>query len=247
MPDLPQSEIDALGAFRFLANKYGGSPQSIEKKISDLEEDNRKYRQEVIPPLEEKAKKVPADGAVILTGDAAKEYTELTALGKLTEIQDKLKKGEEAQNKLAERNLRDSASRFAKAAGLADEAVDTLVAIPALQGATFAVKKGKVKDAKGQEVDGEIAYLTLPGDDAKELKFEDAKEQVPALKGLRNSTSTDGRRNGAPFVQQPAGGDDKGGKTVYDRIREQRAPKAPTAEDKKVPPIEQRLGMVRAD
>lgn len=204
MPEMPQSEIDALGGFRFLASKYGGTPQSIEKKITDLEQDNREQRVE-INTLKEQLPK--ADHVVVPKAEIDK-LAEYEAIGKPAEIKTKLETGQQTEQELRDIQTRTAAEKFAKAAGLADEAVDTLVAIPTLKNAKFEVRKGKVKNDKGAEVDGDVAYITLEGEGKTAMSFEKAVEAVPALKGLARATG------GTPptgVLYVPQGGDGKGG------------------------------------
>lgn len=202
MPDIAQSEVDQLGAFKHLAGKYGGTVAGVENKIAKLEEDNRDLRSENKTLKDAQ----PKDGQVVVSKQDADDLAAYRALNpKPTDLKTALDAGTQAQNDLAIRALRDDAVKFAKAAGLHDETVDTLTAIPALQGAKFEVRKGKVKDAKGQEVDGEIAYLTLAGENQTAMKFDDAKEKVPALKGLRVAESK-GSEGSAARLFVPQGG-----------------------------------------
>lgn len=226
MPEMPQSEIDALGGFRFLASRYGGTPQSIEKKITDLEEDNRTQRGE-INTLKEK---LPKDGFVVVPKTQIDTLAEYEALGKPSEVKAKLEQGDQAAANLIEIQRREHAAKFVKAAGLADEAVDTLVAIPALKNAKFEVRKGKVKNDKGVEVDGEVAYVTLEGEGKSAMSYDKAIEAVPALKGLARATTPPSE--GARFV--PQGGESTAGtekkSTADDHIkRMQERANAPNA------------------
>lgn len=200
MPDIAQSEVDALGAFKHLAGKYGGNVAGIEAKIDKLERDNATYRA-TITELEGKQ---PKDGQVIVSKQDADDLAAFRAINaKPADLQKIVEAGAEAQAKLANRELRDSLLGFVKAAGLHEETVDTLVAIPDLKGAKFEVKKGKIKDGKGNDVDGEIAYITLPGDNQTAMKFDDAKEKVPVLKGLRAAEATGTKTPVTkPFVPQ---------------------------------------------
>lgn len=240
MPEISDAELRQFVRYQNL-----GTPEEIQKRITDLEKDNHKYRQEEKPALEAK---IPKEGEVVVPKADADLIPAIKELGKPEEIKAKIEEGEQARNKLADVERRSAASKFAKAAGLADEAVDTLVAIPALQGASFEIRKGKVKDAKGQEVEADVAYVTMPGENQKPLTFTEAQEQVPALKGLRTAEPTTSRpATGVPFVPQSGGGDNKPGNR-FDRIREERAAaKKPAVEAPKKPSVFERLGMARAE
>lgn len=199
MPEMSQSEVDALGGFRLIAQKYGGTPHGILQKIEDLEKDNREYRQEKIPALEAK---IPKDNEVVIPKSKADALAEYEALGKPSEIKAKLESGENASVELKGLQLRTAAAKYAEAAGLAAEAVDTLIAIPALQGATFEVKAGKTKNDKGEEVDAQIAYVTLPGEGQSAIPHTEAIEKVPALKGLRPAAPVKDQQPPRSFVPQ---------------------------------------------
>jgi hypothetical protein len=246
MPEMPQSEIDALGGFRFLANQYGGSPQSVLKKIQDLEEDNRKQREQIKAITEAQ----PKDGQVVVTKEDQDELAAFRALGKPADIKKTLEAGENATKELSTLKLRESAAKFAKASGLHEETVDTLIAIPQLANATFEVRKGKVKNKSGVEVDGEIGYIKLAGNDEKAMTLTDLQEKVPAVKGLRLAESGTQPTGGQNFVPQGGGsGGDKPG-NIYDRIRaehgKQNVPTQPVNTPVVPQPksIEERLGMV---
>lgn len=242
MPDMSQADFDALGAFRMIAQQYGGTPQSIVTKINELTEDNRKYRQEEKPALEAKLPK--ADEVVVPKADAEllPKYKEL---GDPKTIKETIEAGTKAQGELALNTLRTSAAAFAKAAGLSEDSVETMIAIPALKDAKFEVRKGKIKDANGRETEGQIAYITLAGDNQKAMQFADAEKEVPALKGLaRAGVVTTTQKQERMFVQQSNG---QQGGTIYDQIRAERAPKPEAEKTATVPvrPVEDRLGMTR--
>jgi hypothetical protein len=132
---------------------------------------------------------------------------------------------------------------FVRKAALAEETVDTLLAAVPV-GTTFEVRKGKVKDGKGNEVDGEIPYLKLPGEGSQAMSFTDAKEKIPALKGLRSADpKAPGGTQQIEFVQQ---GTDGATTNVFDRIREEAKQRDEAA--KAIPavtPAEDRLARLR--
>lgn len=232
MPEISDSELRMFVRYQNL-----GTPEEILKRQEDLVKDNGGYRDK-IRDLEAK---VPSADQVVLPRTEAEYISVLKPLGSPTEIKAKVEKGETAAQELASTKLRLDAVKFAKAAGLADEAVDTLVALPGLQGASFEVRKGKVKDAKGNEVDGDVAYLKLTGEE-KFMSFADAKEKLPALKGLQMATPTSTK---APLQIIPQGTEGNGGgSSLYDGIREKvKAKNAPAPDAPKVKSMEERLGL----
>jgi hypothetical protein len=246
MPDIAQSEVDALGGFKLIAQRFGGTPQSILDKLEKMEDDNRKQRDEI---RDLKASQ-PKEGQVVVAKTDAEELEQYRALGKPGELKTKLETGEKAGTELAQVQLRTSAEKFANVVGLAPEAVDTLIAIPALQGAKFEVRKGKVKNKAGQEVDGEVGYITLPGDNQRATTFADSLEAVPALKGLaRATTSGTSGESGRDWTAQGGGTEGKGG-SIYDQIRAEKqaaqqghAPAATSATTPAPLSVEQKLGM----
>lgn len=243
MPDIAQSEVDALGGFKLIAQRFGGSPQGILDKIEKLEGDNRTQREEI----RDLKTKLPADGSVVVEKAKADALAEYEALGSPAELKKKLESGTTAAVELAQVQLRTSATAFAKVAGLAPEAVDTLVAIPALQGAKFEVRKGKVKNKAGQDVDGEIGYITLAGDNQKASTLTDMLETVPALKGLaRSSASGTPGESGREWTEQGGGAESRAG-SIFDQIREEaqkkQTPPVTTAATPAPLSVEQKLGM----
>lgn len=240
MPEVSDAELRTLVEYQVI-----GTPAEIRRKEKSLVSDNGKQRDEI----RELKEGQPAEGSVLLTADDGKEYDEYKKLGKPSEITTQLEKGATATQALSSQKSRDSVVGFAKAAGLADVAVDTLLAIPGLKGAKFEVRKQKVKDDKGKETEVNVPYVTLTGDGQKAMKFSDVQEQIPATKGLQLATKSTEKSKGTEFVQQ--GADDKGGGkdgSVYDKIRAVAADEKKAAEEKAktAPSLEARLGMLPA-
>lgn len=232
MPKISEAELMELARYRNL-----GSPAEVEKKVSNLEGDNRKQREE-IRALKEAA---PEEGQLMISEQDGKDLKSYQELGKPADVKTQLETGSKATEDLQTRTLTDSAAAFAKAAGLADEAVGTLIAIPDLKGAVFEVRKKK--NDKGEEVN--TPYLTLAGDGQAPLSFEDAKEKVSSLNGLRMASPDEpGKPPGTNFVPGGGGGGgDKGG-TVYDKIRADAEAAKKTAEKQSdFVPVPDRLGM----
>lgn len=242
MPEMPQSEIDALGAFRFLANQFGGSPQAVLDKINKLHEDNKEYRTE-IKSLKEL---LPKDGQVVVAKVDAELLETYKGLGEVAVIKGKLEAGEKAMGQLAEVELRATAKAFAEATGLADEAVDTLIAIPALAGAKFETRK-VTETVNGKKVEKSQGFLTL-ADSKDSLDFSAAQEKVPALKGLAKRESDGTKQSGVTFTSETSGAGGSGGaggRSIFDQIRNEVAgkPAVETPTQVKVPNLAERLGM----
>lgn len=225
-----------LGRYRGI-----GTPEAVGKKIGDLEKDNRKQREE-INTLKQAA---PEEGQLMISEQDGKDFKSYQELGKPAEVKTRLETGSKATDDLQTRLLTESASAFAKAAGLADVAVGTLIAIPDLKGAVFEVRKKK--NDKDEEVS--TPYLTLAGDGQAAMSFEDAKEKVPSLNGLRMTSPDEGDKSpkGTNFVPGGGGGGGGGGKDdVYAKIRAEAESKNKAAE--KQPgfvPVTDRLGMTK--
>lgn len=237
MPEISDAELRLFARYQNI-----GTPEEIQKKITDLEKDNGSQR-DMIRDLKEKQ---PKENEVVLPKADAEKLKKYSELGKPEDLKKQVEEGAQAKSELAEVTRRTQAQAFAKAAGLADETVDTLIALPALQGADFSVEKGKVKNDRGVEEEKDIAFVTLPGEEGKageKLKFADAQEKVPALKGLRTAEAAPPQKQNVGFVKQ-GGGSEGGSTTIYDRIRQQREAEKKASEEKpKVKPIEERLGV----
>lgn len=243
MPEISDAELRLFARYQNI-----GTPEEITKKFRDLETDNKNQRDE-IRDLKEK---MPGEDQVIVSKKDADLLPKYTALGEPKDLKAKLEAGEEAEKNFAIRARRDAALDYVRAAGLAEETVDTLISLPDLADVAFEVKTGKVKDAKGQEVDGKLPYLVITDDKgAKEnIDFGKAQERFPALKGLKTAEPVKGsqQRPTPNFVQQSPG--DKGGasETLYDRIRRERKEhqEKEAARLKDAKSVDERLGRVRA-
>jgi len=247
MPDMAQPDFDELGGYRMIAREFGGSASGIMTHIRNLTDQLRglptadqtivtktdadalrAYR--ALGTIEEIQAKFVKEGNVVVPKTDADELALYRALGKPDEVKTKLEKGDKDAAALALAETRTSATSFVKAAGLADTAVDALISMPQLAGAKFEVRTAKVDDGKGGQKDQPTAYLTLAGEGQTAMKFSDAEEKVPALKGLaRASTnaSADTNNGGAGASWGGTGGTGSsgaggtGGKTMIDSILEQ--------------------------
>jgi hypothetical protein len=237
MPEISDADYRLFTRYTII-----GTPDEILKKREDLEKDNREQRDQ----LRATEGKVLKDGEVAVPKAKADLLPLYEELGQPKELKTQLDVGKTAVHKLTMAEQRTAASKFAKAAGLADESVETLIELPALSGATFEVRKGKVKNATGQEVDGDIAYLTLTGDGQKAMTFTDALDKIPLLKGLRMQGPGGTPTPGVPFVVQgaPAAPNGGSGGDVFAQIRAEGAQKTEAAKTAPVVrPIEERLGL----
>ena len=221
MPEITDAELRMFTRYQNL-----GTVDEVTKKINDLEKDNADYRKKI---TDIEAKVPGADKAVVDKTDVV-FITELKPLGNPDEIKQQLEAGSKAEQDLVVARTRVDAIPFVRTAGLHEDVIDTLIAIPELRGATFEVRKGKIKDGKGKEVDGLLPYIKLPGED-KAMSFEDAKEKVPALKGLRTAEPGKTAERKVGFVDQ--GGEGKKSGSRFDHIREEvqnkYKPKEPSA------------------
>jgi len=236
MPEITDAEIMEFARYRIF-----GTPDTVGKKINDLEKDNRKQREEINGLRES----VPEEGQLLISKEDGIEFKSFMELGKSVDVKIRLEAGTKASTKLQGLETRTAAVSFAKAAGLAEQAVDTLIAIPDLNGAKFEVRKKK--NDKDEEV--EIPYLTLAGENQVAMSFEDAKGKVSVLNGLRAASLEEPRKSPGKMNFVPSGGGGGGGKgvTIYDKIRQEAEDKQQTAQKQSDSrSVEDRLGMVRA-
>lgn len=208
MADVTMSDRDVqdLGAFRYL----GQTPGELAGKIKKLEADNEKQRGE-IRDLTEKVKAVPAEGAVVLTGDDATAYAEWKALDLKAADVAKLKKDNAALlEKDATRERKDAFAKVAKLHGMPDDAAATMAGLVLFQGATFEFKPAKAKDKAGKDVDTEEVHVTLTGEGQKQQKFADLLGTAPELKGIRTEAGTT-TETGVPVPDMRGGGGESKG------------------------------------
>lgn len=238
MPEISDAELRQYVHYQNL-----GTPAEVQKKIDSLETDNKSQRDEIRRLKEAQVQ----DGHIVVPEDDAKLLAEYKELGKPKEIKDKIAAGEEAQGKLTLLSRKDAARNFVKVAGLAEDAIETLVAIPALAGAELEVREVKAKDSDEKEL---VPYIKLPNED-KAMTFAEAQEKVPALKGLRPAEPA-GKDTGGPGVKfinqgEPNTGG-KPGETIYDKIRREAKEREEARQEQlKARPeksVEERLGMV---
>jgi hypothetical protein len=219
MPEITDSELRM-----FVRYQNMGTPEEIQRKINDLVNDNGSQR-DMIRGLQEK---IPAEGHVVLPKEEADMLPKYKELGEPKDLKAQITKGDEAVTRLSQIERKLAATSFAKAVNLAEESIDTLLAIPALENAVFEVKKAK---------DGDKAVITL---DNKSFTFDEAKEEIPALKGLRSAEP--GKPGSVRYLQQGAA--EEGGSpdaSVYEKIRAEK--KKEQESRPKVKTLEERLHM----
>lgn len=237
MPEISDSDYR-----QFMRYQNIGTPDEITKKIASLESDNGSQRD----TIRELKSKLPEDGQSVVPSEDASLLEKYKELGKPNELKKALEEGAEARKRADTLETRQHATQFARAVGLAEEAVETLVAIPALSGAKFEVRKTTVDDK--EQLRG---YITLPGEDQKAMAFDAAQEKIPALKGLRvAAASFDDNNQDVDFLPQGGGIGGQSQGSLYDQIREEVKAKQKKAKEQRTmdadgKALEDRLGMVR--
>ncbi len=187
MPEISDSEFRSFIRFQAL-----GTPEEVEKKVRDLETDNKKQRDE-LRERDEKLKSLPPEGAVVLVGDEAKAYPavkELVTLGKPEEIKAKLENGEKAVGRVAELERQQAVQSAAAAAGYKASVLEKL---PGSDKLRFEVKEETVKDAQGKDTKVNVAYVTSSEEGATPKKLAEHAEAawgdfLPSLKQAAAST-----------------------------------------------------------
>jgi hypothetical protein len=206
-----------------------GTPDALAdkvKKVTDLEADNKTLRDE----RKDLKTKVPADGAVVLTGENAARWQaaekvlpakpddvaaavvltgDNAAKWKAVEAVDvaaltaQAAEADGLKKELGEINRRSSIAAAVEALGWPKETVATIHDMKSLDGATWEVKTEKVRGADGKDVDTPVPYLTLPGEGAKAEKLADFVAKTDSLKGLRTSVG-EKEKPGIPYRPDPA-------------------------------------------
>lgn len=205
MADVTMSDRDVqdLGAFRYL----GSTPGELAKKVADLERDNQKFRDKN-KELEATAAKVPAEGAIVLTGDEATAYAAWKALEMKPEDVAKLKSDNAtlAADK-AERDRKDAFAGAVEALKWPKDVVATLLDMKSLDGATVEVKTEKVQGKDGKQEDAPVPYVTLAGEGQKPQKLSEFAASAPQLKGIRTEGGeTAATTAGIPMHEMRGGG-----------------------------------------
>ena len=245
MPDISDAEYRSYVEYQGL-----GTPTEIRRKRSDLENDNRDQREEIRTIKTQ----VPEEGQVLLSKEDGVNFTAYKELGEPATVKTRLDEGDAARTEMSNASLRTEVTAFAGQAGLANEAIDVLVSLPALKGAKYELRTKTSKNDAGAETKVITPYVTLAGEGEKAMSFEDAQEKVPALKGLRVADEEKTvEEDGTPtsYLQQGSVGKKKSTSTgkaaVYEKIRTDAAAEAKVVETKKegaARSVEERMGMV---
>lgn len=195
MPEITDSEFRTFARYQNL-----GSPEEVQKKITDLEADNRKYRQEEKPALEAK---LPKEGEVVVPKEKATALEAYEALGKPEELKTVAAERDDLKQKHQQRTREDAFRAATKAAGWPEETVATLLDMRSLDGATVEVKAEKGE----KDEDVQVPYVTLAGEGQKAQKFSDFAASAPQLKGLKLEAPTETSRGRTFPVQRETTGE----------------------------------------
>lgn len=149
--DVKDGKVDLSAVLKGMKEEHGGADKVALKLLSD----NHGYRQKLKLAKDELAdlkKKVPADGARVLTAEENKAFEAYQALGKAEDLKAALEAAKTAQVKLASIERRDLVGKAAGAHGLDAEAVasllpaDLALEIVQEQGEEGKVSVARVKD-----------------------------------------------------------------------------------------------------
>ena len=95
MPEITQAEMNQFQRYMSI-----GTPQEVEKKIANLEADNKKYRDE------RRDAKAEQDGKLLVPEADVRELEQYRELGKIKDVKTRLDEGAEVQGKLRELETR---------------------------------------------------------------------------------------------------------------------------------------------
>lgn len=189
------------------AQSGGESPYKPDARIAELEGENQRLEQEV----ERLSLKVPAEGAIVLTGDQVKAHQAYLTLGKPEDVKRSLDELPALRTKVGDAERKTAATEAATILGWNPDATASAIGDKQL---VVILVDGKDKDGKAVKVphvrpasdekaatvpltewmDKHAAYL-MPALTAK-------SQQSGAASGTSSSTST----QGTPFTVQSAGG-----------------------------------------
>lgn len=187
MPEVSDAQLTEYHQYKAIA----ATPDAARAKIEDLVKDNGKQRDE-IRELKETVKKLPPEGARVLTAEEAKAWEAFVSLGKpedLTKAQEELVV---LRARDAERTRADAMKAAAKAEKLPEGAVDVLTDSKRADGATYSVAKEKVRGTDGKEAEVEVGYITLAGEGQKPMRLADFAKELPPLLALTTSNGNNG-------------------------------------------------------
>jgi len=192
MPDISDSEFRQFVRYQAL-----GTPEEAEKKIRDLEADNKQQRDQ----LRDLKAAVPAEGMVAVPKEKADALAAYEKLGKPDDLANVASERDTLRQKDAARTRQDAIRAAVEAAGWPAETVATLEDMRSLDGAAFEVRAEK--NDKGEEV--RMPYLTLSGEGKQAQKLTDFAASAPQLKGLKTAVAEQPKQPPTFPRQQPDG------------------------------------------
>lgn len=188
MPEVSDAQLTEYHQYKAIA----ATPDAVRTKIEDLVKDNGKQRDE-IRDLKETVKKVPPEGAKVLTADEAKAWEAYTALGKPEEVAKRAEEHVALKAKDAERTRTDALKAAVAAEKWPETATGRLLDSKLADGATYSVAKEKVRGQDGRETESEVGYITLAGEGQKPMRLADfAKEHLPDVLTLGTAANGGG-------------------------------------------------------
>jgi murein DD-endopeptidase MepM/ murein hydrolase activator NlpD len=197
---------DVLAAFQSRLEKMNGNAQAFAQQLYSENAELRAKRREAEAERDALKAKVPTEGSVVLSGDDAKLFAELTAKVPLKDAKDKLAAAETATGKLADYERRELIQQVAEAHGFKANVLERLAKTDGItlaldreierddgKGGKTKVKVATVKDASGQ---------TLPLEEYAQKNWADFQPALTAQGGGQQ-----GNPGGLTFVAQRGSGD----------------------------------------
>lgn len=203
-PTEPTDPGGRLDPERWIA-KYGDAKAALARmatKLDQVEADNADYRQQI----KDLSGKVPEEDDIVLTGEEAALYRDLTAENELTVIKERLEAGREAEGRLSELERRERLREVAEAAGITSfEAFERLD-----EGETYEVR------GDGDDRTVVVTYEADGKEVTADLKqYERLKPFHPALFGEREQDAATQRKSYVP--QGAASGASPSGKVTEEQ------------------------------
>jgi hypothetical protein len=216
MPEVSDAQLTEYHQYKAIAP----TPDAARGKIEGLEGDNKKQRDE-IRDLKETAKKVPPEGAKVLSADEAKAWDAYTALGTPEEQAKRAEDIKTLEAKDAERTRLDTMKAAVAAEKMPEGAADLLADSKRADGATYSVAKEKQRGQDGKESEVEVGYITLAGQGQKPMRLADfAKESLPALLSLGTQNGSGGSSSaGSRAAHEASGTGSARGPVTTDDVR----------------------------
>jgi hypothetical protein len=204
MPEITDAQMAEYRAYQ----SVGGTPDQLTKKVGDLEKDNQKQRDEIRGLRDDKKAleaKLPADGAVVLTGDDAAAWPRYAKLGKPDELEGAVTERDTLKKDAAARAWEDRVKAAAEAEGWGGKPGILKLALRGLEDHVL-----EVRDEKGDKGEAKVAYIKEPGEGKSARKLRDfLKDREPeVLEALGAAAGQQQRRTGTdglPFVPQRTG------------------------------------------